>query len=231
VEKLSQERMIMVGKQSNIDKAMIVQRSFNVPDFRAIPQIADEGTRRLEGHAAVFDSMTNIGGWYNEIIARGAFDGCDFDDVLFFVNHDMQKVPLARSRRNNSNSTMQLQIDNVGLSVGADLDVENNTEARQVYSSVDRGDISGMSFCFRVAKDEWGGLDTDLPTRTILQIAKVYEVSAVNSPAYDLTDINARDKAALDNAKRALDNARSQELDNSAAIDIYKLKNKILGGI
>jgi len=213
------------------DRSMIVQRSFSVPDFRAVPQIADQGTRRLEGHAAVFDSMTNIGGWYNEIIARGAFDGCDFDDVLFFVNHDMQKIPLARSRRNNSNSTMQLQVDNIGLSVGADLDVENNSEARQVYSSVDRGDISGMSFCFRVAEDKWDGLDTDMPTRTILKVAKVYEVSAVNSPAYDLTDINARDKAALENAKRSLDNARSQELGNSDAVDIYKLKNKILGGI
>jgi phage head maturation protease len=88
-----------------------------------------------------------------------------------------------------------------------------------------------MSFCFRVAEDKWDGLDTDMPTRSILKIAKVYEVSAVNSPAYDLTDINARDKAALDNAKSSLDNARSQELENSEAVDIYKLKNKILGGI
>jgi len=223
--------MTEMSKQNNIDKSMIVTRSFNVPDFRAVQLQADEPTKRLEGHAAVFDAMTNIGEWYNEIIARGAFDGCDFDDVLFFVNHDMQKIPLARSRRNNSNSTMQLQIDTIGLSVGASIDTENNTEARQVYSSVERGDISGMSFCFRVAEDQWDGLDTDMPTRTILKIAKVYEVSAVNSPAYDLTDINARDKTALENAKLALDNARSQELDNSEAVDIYKLKNKILGGI
>lgn len=213
------------------NKNMIVTRSYCVPDFRATQPIADDPSKRLEGHAAVFDAMTNIGGWYNEIIARGAFDGCDFDDVLFFVNHDMQKIPLARSRRNNSNSTMRLAIDNIGLSVSADLDTENNSEARQVYSSVDRGDITGMSFCFRVAEDKWDGLDTDMPTRSILKIAKVYEVSAVNSPAYDLTDINARDKAALDNAKSSLDNARSQELENSEAVDIYKLKNKILGGI
>jgi len=124
-----------------------------------------------------------------------------------------------------------LGLDEIGLSIEAELDTENNMEARQVYSSVDRGDITGMSFCFRVAEDQWDGLDTDMPTRHILKIAKVFEVSAVNCPAYDTTDINARDRQALDNAKRALDNARSEELDNSKVLDIYKLKNKILGGL
>jgi len=217
-----------VGKK--FDESMLITRSYNVPDFRAL-QPEGQAEKRLEGHAAVFDSMTSIGGWYNEIISRGAFDGCDFDDVLFFINHDTRKIPLARSRRNNSNSTMQLSIDNIGLSMGANIDTENNSEARQLYSSVDRGDMAGMSFMFRVKEDKWSDLDSDTPTRTILSIAKVYEVSAVNCPAYDLTDINARDKTALDNAKRALDNARSQELDNSKELDIYKFKNKIIGGI
>jgi uncharacterized protein len=223
----------MAKEKNKIDRAMVIRRSFNVPDFRAAPQIENSGPAKLEGHAAVFDSMTNIGGWYNEVIARGAFDGCDFDDVLFFINHDMQKVPLARSRRNNSNSTMQLSIDNIGLYISAQLDLENNSEARQVYSSVSRGDISGMSFCFRVADDTWDGLDTDMPTRTIVSIATVYEVSAVNSPAYELTDISARDKSALENARAALENARrsKQELENSSALNIYKMRNKILGGI
>lgn len=219
-----------MGKHKDIDKSKLVTRSFIVPDFRAT-QPDGQTTKRLEGHAAVFDSKTSIGGWFYEIIARGAFDGCDFDDVPFFVNHDTGEIPLARSRRNNSNSTMQLQVDNIGLSVGATIDTENNSSAKSLYSSVERGDINGMSFCFRVSEDEWTDLDTDTPTRTVLKIAKVYEVSAVNSPAYDLTDINARDKAALDNAKIALENARSKELDNSKALDIYKLKNKIIGGI
>ena len=212
------------------DESMILKRNFEVKDFRAVPA-ADDKPKMLTGHPAVFDQMTSIGGWYNEIIERGAFDGTDFDDVLFFVNHDMGKIPLARSRRNNLNSTMRLGLDDIGLFIEAELDTENNMEARQVYSSVDRGDITGMSFCFRVAEDQWEDLDTDTPTRHILKIAKVFEVSAVNCPAYDTTDINARDKAALDNAKRVLDNARSQELDNSKEIDIYKLKNRILGGL
>jgi HK97 family phage prohead protease len=220
----------MSKKIKDFDKSMLVTRSFNVPDFRAT-QMPDQGPSRLEGHAAVFDSMTSIGCWYNEIIQRGAFDGCDFDDVLFFINHDSEEIPLARSRRNNSNSTMQLLIDNIGLSVRADIDTVNNADAKGLYSAVDRGDVTGMSFCFRVKEDKWDGLDTDMPTRTILKISKVCEVSAVNCPAYDLTDINARDKTALDNARVALDNARSQSLENDAELDIYKLKNKILGGI
>lgn len=220
----------MGKKNKDFDLSKLITRNFKIPDLRAI-QPDGQTTQRLEGHAAVFDSKTSIGDWFYEIIARGAFDGCDFDDVPLFVNHDTGCIPLARSRRNNSNSTMQLQIDNIGLAMSAVIDVENNANARSLYSSVERGDISGMSFCFRVSEDEWTDLDTDMPTRTIMKIAKVYEVSAVNSPAYDLTDINARDKATLDNAKLALENARSQELENSKAIDMYKLKNKILGGI
>lgn len=215
--------------KNDFDKVKIIRRSFKMPDLRAVPLDDKHPLAKLEGHAAVFESITSIGGWYQEKIARGAFDNCDFDDVLLFVNHDMSKVPLARSRRNNSNSTMQLMIDNTGLYVSANLDIDNNAEAKQVYSSVQRSDISGMSFCFKVADDKWENLDTDMPKRTILSIAKVFEVSAVNFPAYELTDINARDKMALDNAKLALENARSKELDNSRELDIYKIKNKILG--
>jgi uncharacterized protein len=206
---------------------LLVTRSFEVADFRAMVN-ENKKTKRLEGHPAVFNSETSIGGWYNEIIERGAFDECDFDDVLFFINHDTRKIPLARSRRNNSNSTMQLKIDDVGLFMGAELDVENNQEARTLCSSVERGDITGMSFMFRVKEQKWENLDTPVPTRRILKVSKVYEVSAVNQPAYDKTDINARDKEALDNAKLALDNARSQELDNSKALEIQKLKSQIL---
>ena len=203
-----------------------VVRSFNSTDFRALE---DEEIRgRIEGHAAVFNSKTTIGNWFNEVIERGAFSECDFDDVLFFVNHDTNKIPLARSRRNNGNSTMQLSIDNTGLLVRADLDIENNSDARTLHSSVGRGDIDGMSFSFRIKEQRWENLDTDMPTRYITKIAKVFEVSAVNMPAYNDTDISARDKSALENAKSALDNARSEELDNSNVLEALKLKTQIL---
>ncbi len=216
-----------------LDESMIIKRTFEVEDMKFIETRGlsgedDNKCKRLEGHPAVCNSKTNIGNWYYEIIERGAFDNCDFDDVLFFVNHNTNKIPLARSRRNNKNSTMELKIDNIGLFMRADIDVENNLEAKQLYSSVERGDMNGMSFMFRVKEQKWENLDTDMPTRRILKVAKVFEVSAVNQPAYDQTDIDARDKEALDNALLALDNARSQGLDNSKALDIEKLRTQVL---
>lgn len=213
-------------KLKNLKDEMLVKRSFNFLDLRAVSE-NEEDKKVIEGHPAVFGSLTSIGGYFNEIIERGAFDGCDFDDVPLFVNHDTTKIPLARSRRNNGNSTMQLKVDETGLSIRAELDIENNSESSQLYSSVQRGDIDGMSFCFRVKEQKWENLDTPTPTRRILKIAKVYEVSAVNEPAYTQTDISARDKMALDNAQIALDNARSKELENSDALEIEKLKLKI----
>lgn len=200
-----------------------VVRSFTMPDVRAVE---DSGV--IEGHAAVYDQKTTIGRWFYEIIERGAFDECDFDDVLFSTNHDLRKIPLARSRRNNMNSTMQLSLDDTGLFIKANLDIENNADAKSTYSSVQRGDIDGMSFIFYVDEEKWTGLDTDMPTRRIQKIKKVIEVSAVTFPAYTGTDINARDKEALENAKLALENARSNELDNSKELEILRLKHQIL---
>lgn len=205
-------------------KELPVVRSFGIADLRAV----DEGTY-IDGHPAVYDQKTNIGNWFYEVIERGAFDECDFDDVLFCINHDLQKIPLARSRRNTSKSTMALQLDEKGVYIKADLDIENNSEAKSLYSSVKRGDIDGMSFIFYVKEEKWENLDSDMPTRRITKIKKVREVTAASFPAYTGTDINARDQVALDNAKVALDNARS-ELDNSnnEQLQLLKLKNQIL---
>jgi uncharacterized protein len=205
------------------DKEEKVIRNFTMPDVRA-----DEDGSTIEGHAAVFDQRTNIGGWFYEIIERGAFDGTDFDDVLFSTNHDLRKIPLARSRRNNVNSTLQLSIDEKGLQIKANLDTENNTDAKSLYSSISRGDMDGMSFIFWVKDEKWEDLDSDMPTRRIQKIKRVIEVSAVTFPAYTGTDIHARDKQALDNAKLALDNARSSGLDNPNELELEKLKFKIL---
>ena len=201
-----------------------VRRSFQLADIRAV----EDGTY-IEGHPAVYNQRANIGNWFYEVIERGAFDSCDFDDVLFSVNHDLRKIPLARSRRNNQNSTMQLNVDDTGLSVKADLDIEGNNEAKSLYSAVQRGDIDGMSFIFYVEEERWVDLDKDMPTRYISKVKRVREVSAVNFPAYEGTDINARDREALDNAKATLDNVRSNELDNSKEqMEVLKLKNEIL---
>ncbi|MGJ9381800.1 HK97 family phage prohead protease [Salipaludibacillus sp. CF4.18] len=198
-----------------------VKRNFGLVDLRAV----DDGNF-IEGHPAVYDQMTSIGGWFNEVIERGAFDGCDFDDVLFSVNHDLRKIPLARSRRNNGNSTMKLETNGQGLYVRASLDVDNNSEAKSLHSAVKRQDIDGMSFIFFVDEEKWEELESEKPTRRIQKIKKVIEVSAVNFPAYVGTDINARDQTVLDNAEKALENARSSELDNSEGeqLELAKLK-------
>lgn len=213
-----------MSKQKLPAKSEPVKRSFGVADLRAV----DDGNY-IEGHPAVYDQKTSIGNWFYEVIERGAFDETDFDDVLFSANHGLRKIPLARSRRNNGNSTMQLRVDDRGLYIRASLDVENNTEARALHSSVKREDIDGMSFIFFVDEEKWEGLDTEMPTRRIQKISKVLEVSAVNFPAYTGTDINARDQSVLDNAAKALENARS-ELDNSQReqLEALRLKTQIL---
>lgn len=195
----------------------IVRRAYLVPDMRS-----EEQGNTIEGHAAVFDQTVSIGDWFNEVIERGAFDECDFDDVLFFVNHDISKIALARSRRNNGNSTMMLGIDDKGLFTKASLDPEHNQTAAELLSALRRGDIDAMSFMFAISEAKWTDLDTDMPTRHITKIKKVYEVSAVNWPAYDGTDISARgsldsDRRALDNARAALDNAKRNELELAKA--------------
>lgn len=203
-----------------------VIRNFSLMDLRAVD---DSEGDYIEGHPAIYDQLTNIGGWFNEVIERGAFDSCDFDDVLFSVNHDLKKIPLARSRRNNGNSTMQLQTNEKGLYIRANLDVENNSEAKSLHSAVKRQDIDGMSFIFYVDEEKWEDLDSDTPTRRIQKIKRVIEVSAVNFPAYAGTDINARDKSVLDNAAKALENARSSQLDNSEnELEVLQLRTQIL---
>lgn len=178
----------------------------------------------ITGRPIVYNSRTDLG-WFDEIIDTGALNNTDLTDVRFLVNHDISKIPLARSRRNNGNSTMQLTVDEMGMGIRVNLDTENNSEARALYSAVDRGDISGMSFMFGVRGETWDNLDSDHPIRHITDISTVVEVSAVTFPAYDSTEINARSKEALESARQALDNAKQQRA-RSVDTDLELLKAK-----
>lgn len=174
----------------------------------------------ITGRPIVYNSRTNLG-LFDEIIDSGALDETDLTDVRFLVNHDISKIPLARSRRNNGNSTMHLTVDNMGMGIRVTLDTENNSEARALYSAVQRGDITGMSFMFGVRGEQWDDLDSEHPTRRITDISTVVEVSAVTFPAYDATEINARSKNVLENARAALENERQR---NAAAVDTDELE-------
>lgn len=200
---------------------------------------ADENENNMgiiTGRPVVYDSRTNLG-WFDEIIERGALDKTDLKDVRFLVNHDTSKIPLARSRNNNANSTMQLTVDDAGMGIRVNLDIENNTEARNLYSAVKRGDITGMSFMFGVNSDQWDDLESEHPTRRIKEISTVVEVSAVTFPAYQDTTINARNKEdRLDSLKLALDNARqlnssldSEKQKRELALEKAKNENRMKG--
>lgn len=195
----------------------------------------NEKGKIITGRPIVYDSKTDLG-LFDEIIERGALKNTDLTDVRFLVNHDLTKIPLARSRRNNGNSTMHLTVDDDGLGIRVTLDTENNSEARALYSAVQRGDISGMSFMFGVDGEQWEDLDTEHPTRHIQNISTVVEVSAVTFPAYSDTTINARSKEALDSARLALDNAKQQraatvDTDDTNEVELLKLKIQIIGGL
>ncbi len=195
----------------------------------------DDHGNIIVGRPIVFGKRTNIAGLFDEVIEKGALDETDLTDVRFLTNHDTNKLPLARSRKNTKNSTMQLQTDDEGLSIRVDLDTENNTDAKNLYSAVKRGDISGMSFMFGVDQEEWEDLESDMPLRKIQKISTVIEVSAVTFPAYEDTSISARDKSALDNARQAVETARKEESvdtdeENKRQLELEKSKIKALYG-
>jgi HK97 family phage prohead protease len=188
----------------------------------------DDGSAQISGRPIVYNSPTDIGGMLREIIMPGALDGADLRDVPLLVNHNDRMIPVARSRRNNGNSTMQLIPDAEGLGFQASLDVARNATAAELYSAVDRRDINGMSFGFRVNDERWENLESDYPTRYINKIKLVKEISAVTFPAYDATEIMARSKDALDSARADLERSRQQsvkELDSSE-IELLKAKAK-----
>ena len=202
-----------------------VTRAYN---FELRAENNEKNGDHIVGRPIVYNSKTDLG-YFDEIIEGGALDKANLKDVRFLVNHNTDMIPLARSRNNNENSTMQLEVDKDGMGIRVNLDTENNTEARNLYSAIKRGDITGMSFMFTIDDEEWENLESDHPTRHIRKIGTVLEVSAVTFPAYESTEISARDKEALDSAKSLLESKRSQSLESdkdALELEKAKLKNK-----
>lgn len=202
--------------------------------FEVRAEQTESGDKIITGRPIVYNSRTDLG-YYDEIIEVGALDGADLTDVRFLVNHNTDMIPLARSRRNNGNSTMKMTADYQGLYLDfVKLDVENNMDARALYSAVQRGDITGMSFMFSIDDEEWEDLNSEHPTRHIRKIGSVVEVSAVTWPAYESTEINARSKVALDNARSAVETARQRNGNSvdTESLELLKAKTQtlLLGG-
>ena len=168
-------------------------------------------------------------GEYRESIDKGALKDTDLKDVRFLVGHNTSMIPLARSRNNNKNSTMQMTVGETGMGIRVNLDTENNAEARALYSAVKRGDMSGMSFMFTVDKDAWEDIDTESPKRTIMSIRKVFEVSAVAFPAYSGTSIQAASEGeALESVRASLESARKQLIEERAREDDQERRTAVM---
>jgi HK97 family phage prohead protease len=148
------------------------------PELRA----SDAG-KTIAGYAAIFNEVADIGGSFREIIAPGAFKETMGGDIRALVDHDSGRV-IGRSTA----GTLRLNEDDKGLNV--EIDLPDTTDGRDLAVSLTRGDISGMSFGFRVTHDEWDETG-DIPTRTIRAV-ELFEVSAVAFPAYDGTELALR---------------------------------------
>ena len=189
------------------------QKEIRTMNFEIRAEENEKHGKFITGRPIVYGQTIQYG-WRREVIDAGALDNkTDLKDVKFLIGHNTMMVPLARSRNNNENSTMQLTIVPEGMDIRVDLDTEENQDARTLYSAVKRGDISGMSFMFTVDKSIWEEEDSDNPLRRIAHIDKVFEVSAVAFPAYDETSLQA---ASIDSAPEGgespLESALKREL-------------------
>lgn len=201
----------------------LCRRSFN--SYEARLSESDKNIGIVEGKPIVFEQPTDIGGWFEETIARGAVNEDVLKDVAFFFNHDLNSKPHARTR----NGKLTFLILNDYVQMTSELNLQRS-DSNDFYIAIKDGIIDGMSFMFRVEEEEWTGLDTDYPKRRITKIGYVQEVSAVNYPAYAGTEINARADGSLDSDRKVLDSARAALLDSGEEkrkLELEKLKTEI----
>ena len=151
----------------------------------------DEGMV-VEGYAAVFDTVTDLG-WMHEVIDRHAFDNADMSDIVMKYNHEDSVLPMARTR----GGSLTFTIDDHGLKIRAKL--PDTSVNKDIYTLIREGVLSKMSFAFTVKSEEY---DYDTDTRKILEFDKIFDVSVVDVPAYETTEIYARSKEQYEEEKR-----------------------------
>jgi hypothetical protein len=151
-------------------------------ELRAIPPEAG-GRAKIAGHAAVFNSLSEELWGFLEKIAPGAFaPALGKSDIRALLNHDPNFV-LGRTK----NGTLRVREDETGLAV--EIEPPETRWADDLLVSINRGDISQMSFAFRVGEESWETVDgTDI--RTILSFDEIFDVSPVTYPAYPDTDVS-----------------------------------------
>ena len=150
--------------------------------FRA--EDTEDGKMEIKGYAAVYESPETYG--YTELIAKGAFDESDMSDVVLRYNHNDSFMVLARTR----NKSLDLKVDDNGLFMDARLQ-DDITEHKNIFNAIKSGLIDKQSFAFTVEEDNY---DYDTDTRTITKIGKVFDVSVVDQPFYNATDVSIASK-------------------------------------
>jgi HK97 family phage prohead protease len=171
---------------------------------------ADEQTGLIEGIPIVFDTPTDIGGWFQETICAGAISEDIIKDVRFFWNHNIDEKAIARTVIPlDKPGGMTLTIEDKQVKMLANPN-RKRTDANDLCIAIEDGVINAMSFMFGVAEERWEDEDTDYPKRFITRIDPLIEVSAVNFPAYATTDIHARGDTASENDRAALDKMRER---------------------
>ena len=184
-------------------------KEIRLVDMRAL----DEEGMIVEGYAAVFDSVTDLG-WIKEVIDRHAFDNADMSDIVMKYNHESSILPMARTR----GGSLQFNIDDHGLKIRAKL--PETSVNRDIYTLIREGVLSKMSFAFTVKSEEY---DYDTDTRKILEFDKIFDVSVVDVPAYETTEIYARSKEQYEEEKR-----QYEEKKNEHKLNFEKEKVKLL---
>jgi HK97 family phage prohead protease len=185
----------------------MISKDRNYKSFEV--RAADDKDFSVTGYAATFNLPTVLyeyeGIQYKEVISRGAFDGAIMQDVVMNYNHSGK--PVARTK----NNTLLIEIDNVGLKITADL--SGTKESRDLYEEIKGGYIDKMSFAFIVAEDgsEYEKLSH---TRNIKKFKRIYDVAAVDIPAYESTSIQARSffEAEAEKETKELVERRKQKL-------------------
>ena len=184
--------------------ADLIKRNY-AAEFR---NVASDGL--IVGTPVVFDSPTDIGGWFEETICRGAISEDVIKDVRFFWNHNIDEKAIARSIIPlDRPGGMELKVTDSGLSMTMNPN-RKRSDSNDLVLAIEDGVISGMSFMFGVKEERWEDMDTDYPKRFITKIDPLIEVSAVNYPAYASTEIHARRDAATEIDRAALDKMREK---------------------
>lgn len=157
-------------------------KEYRVSEVRALN--TDENEMIIEGYAVVFNQLADMS-YYKEKISRNAFDNTDMSDCVLKYNHENSFLILARTR----NKSLELIPDEHGLKIRAKLiDTTNN---RDIYKMIKEGLLDKMSFGFSVRKQEW---DYENDIRTVIDISKLFDVSIVDFPAYNGTEVKTRKK-------------------------------------